>query len=92
MVSVLASGVQVQVLAGDIVLCSWAKHYTLTAPVAIYVYKQINPKCFFCLNKSLHLFEMHWAFLPLFNPNLDLFQTIICCTTKQVGGTGLFLV
>ena len=36
----------------------------------------ITPKCFFRLNKSLHLFETHWAFLPLFNPNLDLLQAV----------------
>ena len=27
-------------------------------------------------NKSLHLFEMHCASLPLFNPNLDFLQAI----------------
>ena len=59
----------------------------------------ITPKYFFRLNKSLHLFETHCAFLPLFNPNIDLLQTvkvtksgIICHTTKQVRGMGLFLV
>ena len=34
----------------------------------------ITPKYFFRLNKSLHLFETHCAFLPLFNPNLDFLQ------------------
>ena len=28
------------------------------------------------LNKSLHLFETHCAFLPLFNPNIDLLQAV----------------
>ena len=36
----------------------------------------INPKYFFRLNKSLHLFETHFAFLPLFNPNIDLLQAV----------------
>ena len=36
----------------------------------------ISPKYFFCLNKSLHLFEMHCAFLPLLNPNIDLLQAV----------------
>ena len=36
----------------------------------------ITPKCFFLLNKSLHLFEMHCASLPLFNPNIDLLQAV----------------
>ena len=36
----------------------------------------IAPKYFFRLNKSLHLFEMHWTFLPLFNPNIDPLQAV----------------
>ena len=36
----------------------------------------ITPKYFFCLNKSLHLFEMHCAVLPIFNPNIDLLQAV----------------
>ena len=36
----------------------------------------ITLKYFFCLNKSLHLFETHCAFLPLFNPNIDLLQAV----------------
>ena len=31
----------------------------------------LAPKYFFRSNKSLHLFETHYAFLPLFNPNVD---------------------
>ena len=27
--------VHVQVLAGDVVLCSWARHFTLTIPLSI---------------------------------------------------------
>ena len=37
---------------------------------------RITPKSFFHLNKSLHLFETHCAFLPLFNPNIDLLQAV----------------
>ena len=37
MVSVLSSSpdraVRVRALAGDIVLCTWARHFTLTVPV-----------------------------------------------------------
>ena len=36
----------------------------------------LNQKYFFRLNKSLHLFEMHCAFLPRFNPNLDFSQAV----------------
>ena len=31
--------VQVRVLARDIVLCSWARHFTLTVPLSTQVYK-----------------------------------------------------
>ena len=33
--------VQVQGLAGDIVLCSWARHFTLTVPLSTQVYKWV---------------------------------------------------
>ena len=59
----------------------------------------ITPKYFFRLNKSLHLFGTCCAFLSLFNPNIYLLQAvksrnmaIICHTTEQVRGMGLFLV
>ena len=29
-----------------------------------------------CLNKSLHLFEMHCTFLALFNPNIDILKAV----------------
>ena len=43
MVSVLDSEktVRVQALVGDIVLCSWARHFTLTAPLSTQVYKLV---------------------------------------------------
>ena len=31
--------VRVRALAGDIVLCSWARHFTLTVPLFTQVYK-----------------------------------------------------
>ena len=36
----------------------------------------LTPKYFFRLNKSLHLFETHCAFLSLFSPNLDFLQAV----------------
>ena len=33
--------VQVQALAEDIVLCSWARHFTLTVPLSTQVYKWV---------------------------------------------------
>ena len=34
--------VWVRALAGDIVLCSWAKHFTLTVPLSTQVYKWVT--------------------------------------------------
>ena len=36
--------VRVRVLAGDIVLCSWARHFTLTVPLSTKVYKWVPAK------------------------------------------------
>ena len=36
----------------------------------------IFSEIFFCLNKSLHLFETHCAFLLLFNPNIGFLQAV----------------
>ena len=36
--------VRVRALAGDIVLCSWARHLTLTAPLSTQVYKWVPAK------------------------------------------------
>ena len=33
--------VQVQALTGDIVLCSWARHFTLTVPLSTQVYRWV---------------------------------------------------
>jgi len=33
--------VWVRALAGDIVLCSWARHFTLTLPLSTQVYKWV---------------------------------------------------
>ena len=58
----------------------------------------ITPKDFFRLNKSLHVFETHCAFVPLFNPNIGLLQAVKVTksghhhTTEQVRGMSLLLV
>ena len=38
-------GVRVGALAGDIVLCSWVGHLTLTVPLSIQVYKWVPVNC-----------------------------------------------
>ena len=42
--STLDRVVQVRALAGDIVLCSWARHLTLTASLSTQVYKWVPAK------------------------------------------------
>ena len=37
--------VRVKVLPGDIVLCSWERHFTPTGPLSTQVYKWVPPKC-----------------------------------------------
>ena len=39
--SSLDRAVRVRALAGDIVLCSWARHFTLTVPLSTQVYKWV---------------------------------------------------
>ena len=36
------AAVRVRFLAGDIVLCSWARHFTLTVPLSTQVYKWVQ--------------------------------------------------
>ena len=47
MVSVLNSGASGPGSShgGDIVLCSWARHFTLTVPLSTQVYKWVLPNC-----------------------------------------------
>jgi len=40
----LDRAVRVRALAGDIVLCSWARHLTLTVPLSTQVYKWVPAK------------------------------------------------
>ena len=37
--------VRVRALAGDIVLCSWARQFTLTKPLSTQVYKRVPANC-----------------------------------------------
>ena len=37
--------IQIRALAGDIVLCSWARHSTLTVPLSTQVYKWVLADC-----------------------------------------------
>ena len=42
----------------------------------VFLKAHITPQFFFHLNKSLHMFETHCSFFPLFNPNLDFLQAV----------------
>ena len=42
--STLDQEVQVRALAGDIMLCSWARHFTLTAPIFNQKYMAFSAK------------------------------------------------
>ena len=59
----------------------------------------ITPIYFFRLNKSLHLFETHCAFLPLLNPNIEVLQAVNVTKSghhlshdRGSKGMGIFLV
>jgi len=43
--------VRVRALAGDIVLCSWARHLTFTVPLSTQVYKWVPVNCWGKPNK-----------------------------------------
>ena len=61
MVSVLGPAperaVRVRALAGDIVLCSWARLLTLTVPLSTQVYKWVRANC---LGKPKKCWGMTW--------------------------------
>ena len=52
---------------------TWLQAYRNVSTYALF-FK--TPSQFFRSYKSLHLFETHCAFLPLFNPNLDFLQAV----------------
>ena len=43
--STLERAVWVRALAGDLVLCSWERHFTLTVPLFTQVYKWVPANC-----------------------------------------------
>ena len=49
---------------------------TIIQTILILFKVRLTPKYFFRSNKSLHLFDTHCAFLPLFNSNLDFLQAV----------------
>ena len=51
-----------------------AREHSIQKMLSVKVH--LTPKYFFRSNKSLHLFETHYAFLPLFIPNLDFLQAV----------------
>ena len=58
--STLEQALRVRALAGDIVLCSWARHFTLTVPLSTQVYKWVPANLMPGVEKysqSLHAIE-----------------------------------
>ena len=55
--------VRVQALAGDIVLCSWARHFTLTVRLSTQVYKWVPANCWGNLAK-LRGSDLRWTSIP----------------------------
>ena len=62
MVSALDSerAVRVRALAGDIVLCSWARHFTLAVPLSTQVYKWVPAICWGNLT-NLRGSDLRWT-------------------------------
>ena len=56
-------GGEVRALPGDIVLCSWARHFTLTVPLSTQVYKLVLVNCWGNLTK-LRGSELRWTSIP----------------------------
>ena len=61
--SFLDRAVRVRALAGDIVLCSWARHLTLTVPLSTQEYKWVPVKCWGKPNKFLGS-DLRWTSIP----------------------------
>ena len=55
--------VRVRALAGDIVLCSWARHFTLTVPLSTQEYKWVPVNCWGKPNKLLGN-DLRWTSIP----------------------------
>ena len=79
----LDRAVWVLALAGDIVLCSWARHFTLTVPLSTQVYKwgSRNTPCRFMLLK-LELFHMQ-TYLILQILLLTLLPLLHCFSNRR---------
>ena len=58
--STLERAVRVLALAGDIVLCSWARHFTLTVPLSTQVDKWVPANCWGELAK-LRGSDLQWT-------------------------------
>ena len=55
--------VRVRALAGDIVLCSWARHFALTVPLSTQEYKWVPANCWGKPNKLLGS-DLQWTSIP----------------------------
>ena len=61
--STLERAVQVQTLTGDMVLCSWERHFILTVPLSTQMYKWVLPICWGNLTKFQGS-DLWWTGIP----------------------------
>ena len=53
--------VQFQAVAGDIVLCSWARHFTLIVPLSTQVYKWVPANLMLGGNPAMDYRPIQWG-------------------------------
>ena len=73
--SPLDRAVQVRALAGDIVLCSWARHFTLTVPLSTQVYKWVPA------NLMLGV-ALRWTSIPS-RGEVEIFLVTLCYRNRD---------
>ena len=67
-------------LAGDIMLCSWARHFTLTVPLSTQVYKWVPVNCWGKPNK-LRSRVLGRTDVRVWHPNADSYREL---SPKQI--------
>ena len=76
--------VWVRALAGDIVLCSWARHFTLTVPLSTLVYKWVP------LNLMLGV-TLRWTSIPSGQGGVEIFLVALPFVTVEIANPYLFV-
>ena len=69
--------VRVRALAGDIELCSWPRHLTLTVPLFTQVYEYVPANCWGSLTK-LRGSDLRWTTIPSRGSILEILLAASC--------------